>query len=324
MMAKAGVLVILVYLLAIANISWADTFGSGVNQFTIDFVTISGNTNPASGIPAGSGFTFTGVTNDYRIGKYEINNDQWNKFKAAYGTVTGSPSNTYASDSYWTGANMPTNNTCWYEAAQFVNFLNTSKGYQAAYKFTGTQGTRDYTLAVWEVDDSGYNMNNPYRNSNAFYFLPTENEWVKAACWNGANLQTYATKAGETLFQGNGSNGGWNYDRNTIQQPWNVGSGSEELNGTFDMMGNVWEWMESPYDTGSYLSDSYRVVRGGAYSYYYPGNGDGDHDSLVSSNRDPDGPLSENIVIGFRVASEIPEPASLLLLCLGGLLIRKR
>jgi len=35
-----------------------------------------------------------------------------------------------------------------------------------------------------------------------------------------------------------------------------VGSGSEELNGTFDMMGNFWEWYESPYDSGYFAPDT--------------------------------------------------------------------
>ena len=40
-MRKESVLSILVCLLATANVSTADTFGTGGNQFTIDFVTIS-------------------------------------------------------------------------------------------------------------------------------------------------------------------------------------------------------------------------------------------------------------------------------------------
>ena len=32
----------------------ADIFGTGGNQFTVDFVPISGDTNPAIGIPAGT------------------------------------------------------------------------------------------------------------------------------------------------------------------------------------------------------------------------------------------------------------------------------
>ncbi len=98
-----------------------------------------GATNPTSGYGI--------VNHDYRMGTYEITNDQWNKFKAAYGTVTGDPSDAYDEDFYnWHGHDdVPTNNVSWYEAAQFVNWLNTSTGHQAAYKFTGTQGTRATT-----------------------------------------------------------------------------------------------------------------------------------------------------------------------------------
>lgn len=277
----------------------ADTFGTGANQFTIDFVSVSGSTNPTSGYGI--------VNNDYRMGKYEITNAQWNKFKAAYGPVTGSVG-AYSWNSYYTSDNVPVNRVSWYEAAQFVNFLNTSTGHQAAYKFTGTQGTSDYTLGVWNASDTGYNAANPYRNSNAFYFLPTENEWVKAAYWNGTSLQVYATKAGESLYQGNGSNGGWNYSF-LMQQPWAVGSGSQELNGTYDMMGNVWEWMESPYYADDYISGSNRGLRGGSsiYNFEY---------GLTSFFRGNHNPVTEDDVTGFRVAS-VPEPASALLMLLG-------
>jgi formylglycine-generating enzyme required for sulfatase activity len=307
-MKRIGILVI-VCMMAVANTASADSFGTGDNQFTIDFVPISGSTNPTSGYGI--------VNNDYRMGTYEITNDQWNKFTAAYGVVKGSPSFAYQQGSYYTGTNVPTNCASWYEVAQFVNYLNTSTGHQAAYKFTGTQGTSNYTYTPWAITDTGYNVSNPFRNSKAFYFLPTEQEWVKAAYWNGTTLQTYATKAGETLFQGNGTNGGWNYDYYTMkQQPWNVGSGSEELNGTYDMMGNVSEWMESPYYSGSYLFDSYRGLRGGTVH-------DGFDLYLRSSSRLNFWPLTETNDAGFRVAS-IPEPTTLLLLGVGGLVIRRR
>jgi formylglycine-generating enzyme required for sulfatase activity len=299
-----------------ASVASADTFGTGDNQFTIDFVSISGDTNPTSGIPAGYNFTFTGVANDYRMGTYEITNDQWFKFGNSLGArVTGSPSYSYDQIRYWTGSSVPTNNVSWHEAAQFVNFLNTSKGYQAAYKFVGTQGTSGYTFGVWSASDAGYNAANPYRNSNAFYFLPTEDEWVKAAYWNGTSLQAYATKAGESLYRGNGSNGGWNYYGSGPNNPWAVGSGSQELNGTYDMMGNVWEWMESPYSPGQNKSFSDRSIRGGSYEF----NGS----SLASSYpyyHNPPGFEYEGV--GFRVASIVPEPCSLALLFLGGLVLR--
>ncbi len=88
------------------------------------------------------------------------------------------------------------------------------------------------------------------------------------------------------------------------------GNGTEEQNGTYDMMGNVWEWNETP------LYASYRGLRGGS-CYYYVGD-------LRSSARNCDLPYDEYSFIGFRVAS-VPEPATLLLLGLGGLaLLRKR
>jgi formylglycine-generating enzyme required for sulfatase activity len=281
--------------------AWADTFGSGVNQFTLDFVPISGATNPISGQP--------GIVNhDYRMGAYEITNDQWNNFTASLGVpVTGTPSLAYDSSFYdWgTGTTyVPTNNTSWYEAAQFVNWLNTSTGHQAAYKFTGTQGTGNYTFVDWSFVDAGYDASNPYRNQNAFYFLPNENEWYKAAYWNGTTLQSYATKAGETLTQGDGTGTGWNYD-NCFGGPWAVGSGSQELNGTYDMMGNNWEWMESPYNDATFDAGSSRGLRSGDWYSY--------SNSLDNTARTGIDPMNEYFLIGFRVAS-VPEPGGITLL----------
>jgi formylglycine-generating enzyme required for sulfatase activity len=275
----------------LSSIALADTFGTGSNQFTIDFVTISGSTNPTSGY---------GIVNkDYRMGTYEITNAQYARF-ASNNNV------------YWTGDGVPSNRVTWFEAAQFVNYLNTSTGNTAAYKFN------DSTFTLWDVTDTGYDASNPFRNSNAKYFLPTENEWVKAAYWNGTILQNYATKAGESVYQGNGTNGGWNYYSNGYATnpygPWTVGSGSQELNGTYDMMGNVREWMENPYVTGECISGAIRGIHGGSYEYYGYG--------LASYCRSYEYPGNEPAGIGFRVAS-IPEPCSLMLLGLGGLALQR-
>jgi formylglycine-generating enzyme required for sulfatase activity len=304
----------------IAAPSAAEIFGTGDNQFTIDFVSISANPGETHSTNT-SGDTVETFTNgtvgdytdpgyDYRMGTYEITNDQWNKFEADYGTVTGNPLDAYDEDPYWTGTDVPTNELSWYEAAQFVNWLNTSTGHQAAYKFTGTQGTTGYSLGLWQSGDSGYDADNPYRNSNAYYFIPTEDEWVKAAYWNGSALQTWSTPHDTQPIEDVEAN--YHYEEG--DQPWNVGSGSEELNSTFDMMGNVWEWMESPR-SGSYFPGSYRGIRGGMYS------ADG---NLRSSDRIYSfAPFREHIGAGFRVASVIPEPTTLILFALGSLLLRK-
>jgi hypothetical protein len=138
----------LVVALLVAGGAMADNFGTGANQFTIDFVTISGATNRTSGYGI--------VNNNYRMGVYEITNDQWNKFQASLGvSVTGSPSSACDESPHFTGTNVPTNMVSWYEAAQFVNWLNTSTGHHAAYNFIGTQGTGDYTLATWSSAEAG-------------------------------------------------------------------------------------------------------------------------------------------------------------------------
>ena len=314
-----------IVLLGLSYFAGADTFGTGENQFTIEFVTISGDSGNLGSWSAGWEYTFSGVNHgDYRIGKFEITNDQWTKFINVHGKPDGSPSNAYDADPYWTGANVPTNNVSWYEAAQFVNWLNIEAGKTAAYKFTGTPGTSNYTLGVWGASDA-WGGTNLYRHKDAHYFLPTEDEWVKAAYWNGKTLQEYAIKSGESLHQGDGISGtGWNYydvgdstDHPFAYGPWDVGSGSEELNGTFDMMGNVWEWMEGPFISDNYTSDGSHRIRGGSRYYYYPA------ETLGSSYRDyGDLAHDEHLYIGFRVAS-VPEPASLGLLFLGGLLIRR-
>lgn len=284
----------------------ADTFGTGSNQFTIDFVRILGASNPESGYGI--------VQKDYRMGTYEITNDQWDKFRAEAGvTVIGSPSFAYDADPGWVGESIPTNNVSWYEAAQFVNWLNTSTGHHPAYDFTGTQGTDGYALATWSTTEA-FGGTNLYRHKDAFYYLPTENEWVKAAYWNGTSLQTYATKSSESFHQGNGVNGsGWNYFDSGYATnphgPWAVGSGSEELNGTYDMMGNVWEWTESPYSDPNYGTASHRGLRGGSY-YNYSSH-------LTSPYRGYDYPHEEFDTSGFRVASQIPEPSSMIFFLLG-------
>ena len=290
----------------------ADLFGTGVNQFIIDFVPISYTTNPNSGYGI--------VNNEYRMGTYEITNDQWDKFTASQtAPVTGADGG-YNYNSFYTGANIPANKVSWFEAAQFVNWLNTSTGHQAAYKFTGTQGTSDYSLAIWSSAEAA-NGTNLYRHKDAFYFLPTEDEWMKAAYWNGDSLQGWATKDGNYPVRGDGSGTGWNFwNGSSFQLPWAVGSGSQELNGTYDMMGNLWEWVESPFTSGDYSAGSTRVYRSGSCDYeaYH----------FYSLYREPFGyyPQDESSSFGFRVAS-VPEPSTLALLfaaALSGLVYWRR
>jgi formylglycine-generating enzyme required for sulfatase activity len=283
----------------------ADVFGTGENQFAIDFVPISGATNPV--IRPGI------VEHDYRISVCEITNDQWDKFAAELGMqVTGDPEGAYDDPVVWTGPDLPRNEVSWQQAAQFVNWLNTSTGRPAAYNFTGTQGQSDYTFAPWAPAEA--DGDNLYRHKDAFYYLPTDDEWVKAAYWNGAALQTYATPDGSAPVERVDANYGFAIGA----QPWEVGSGSAELNGTRDMMGNVYEWLENPFDDPAYGALSWRELRGGTFNSALP--------LLASPSRisSPTYYREYNGIFGFRVAADTPEPASLALLALGGLAVLRR
>lgn len=300
---KLGVLCAWVVLCVATACTQADTFGTGDNQFTIDFVTISGDASSANGTTISqydsgqSGYRQFSDPGDFRIGVLEISNGQCAAFEAEMGI--------HFRDSYWSGNEVPVNLKKWFDAAQFVNWLNTSNGHHPAYNFEGQN------FDIWDasVAAGGTNL---FRHKDAHYFLPTEDEWVKAAYWNGTSLQIYASKDGLQPI----ANADSRYGQPNSAGPWNVGSGNEELNGTFDMMGNVWEWMESPWDSGAYTVHSNRVIRGGSFN----GN-----DNLISlPYRNNFYPYTEFDIIGFRVASVIPEPATLLLMGLGGLALRYR
>ena len=111
-----------------------------------------------------------------------------------------------------------------------------------------------------------------------------------------------------------------NYDRGGPSSPWDVGSGTEENNGTFDMGGNVFEWSESQFDE-NFIPDM-RALRGGF--------GDGDSSFLRSSYRNGLMPDLETDAHGFRVAAlglvAVPEPSSVGLLVIGamGCVLRRR
>jgi len=90
---------------------------------------------------------------------------------------------------------------------------------------------------------------------------------------------------------------------------------SDSPYGTFDQGGNVWEWNEAIlYGLG-------RGLRGG--SFY--GSGVGPGYGLHALVRHFGNPAYEDYDFGFRV-SQVPEPASMAVLALGGIgmLVRRR
>ncbi len=279
-------------LLAVANIASAEL----VQGIYIDFVTIGNPGNPSDTRPEAKPLGCGAVEYVYRIGKYEISNAQWYDFVSAAGAPTGNPSYAYDEDAYWAGTNVPTNYVSWYEAAQFCNYLTSGDKSKGAYQFSGNNSNAG--------DFEGIDRDSAVSTYGIVYVIPTQDEWYKAAYYTGSGYSTYANGTDTAPIAGDDTN---YYE--TIGQPWDVGDGTQEQNGTFDMMGNVYEWNET-------LSGSYRCLRGGSYTVTYKY-------FLSSSDRFISTPYSERNSLGFRVAS-VPEPCSLVLLGLGGLILRRK
>ena len=82
----------------------------------------------------------------------------------------------------------------WYETAAFVNWLNISTGHHAAYQIN----TQMNSQILWSSGDAWQaGGENRYRHKDAYYFLPNDDEWYKAAYHKNdgvtANYWDYAT-----------------------------------------------------------------------------------------------------------------------------------
>jgi formylglycine-generating enzyme required for sulfatase activity len=291
--------------------SLLETFGTGTpNVFTMEFVTI-GNPNNAADTtgapnPAGS------VAYTYNLGKYEVSRDQITK-----ANVAGSLGITMAEMGSYGGNGLlkPATGISWYEAAKYVNYLNTSTGNTAAYKFVSG------TFQLWSAGDAGYNANNMFRNSLAKYVIASSNEWYKGAYGKAdgswLNFPNGTDSAPTAVTSGTAANTAV-YGQSFFTGPADITSaGGLSPYGTMGQGGNVWERMETAYDGTNNTAGENRELRGGSW--------DRSSNILDASNRDSLIPTNEDYNIGFRVAS-VPEPATGLLVVLGlsGLLLKRR
>ena len=122
-----------------------ETFGIGANAFTMDFVTIGnpGNAADTTGSPNPAG----SVAYTYNLGKYEVSREQIDKANSAGSLgITLQDMDNYGGN----GVNKPATGIGYYEAAKYVNWLNTSTGGTAAYKFDGSGA-----FQLWSAGDVG-------------------------------------------------------------------------------------------------------------------------------------------------------------------------
>lgn len=314
------------YALAFA-IVFAIFFPPVATAITIDTVPV-GNPGNAPRVEVGAtGGIFGGVSTNYRIATTEVTNSQYVTFlntiaasdpNGLYNSNMGFASRggitrTGASGSYsysvkpdatyldpdgvtthiYTYGDKPVVLVSWYDAARFTNWVNNGATAGASTE------TGAYTMA------NGVSVS---RNAGATWFLPTEDQWYKAAYYNSAapGYYDYPTKSNTAPDNnlpfddsGNSANyysGGYTQD---ISYPF-TSAGAYALSkspyGTADQGGNVWEWTEAfGTNANGTTNTSLRIRRGGS--------SDSDATMIKSSFRESKLGTTESDNMGFRLAT---------------------
>jgi formylglycine-generating enzyme required for sulfatase activity len=343
---RATVLVILAGVLTLpAGLARADVFNMPSGQTSLGFVTVG---DPGNAADTATGSLYGSVRYDYKIGEYDVTVGQYCQFLNAvaktdtYGLYNGdlapmpgfqgntnsmptigitqsgiSGDYSYSvTGGYSQAANCPIFDVSWGDAARFCNWLQNDQpvyGSGTPGEVAGSTETGAYTLNGADTNAALLAIT---RSAGATYFIPSENEWYKAAYFKGgsanAGYWSYATQSNtapiNTLpdtgqhanfydLYGTG-NGGYTDSTNYLT-PVGAFSASPGRYGTFDMNGDVYQWNEAIISSGG---SSWRGLRGGAFY--------GNSDNLASSARLNGDPLSWFDYLGFRVARSDPGDAN--------------
>jgi sulfatase modifying factor 1 len=289
---------------------------------TIDWVTVGnpGNAADTTGLPNPAG----AVAISFRIMKFEFTNQQYTAFLnsvaktdtySLYQNEMGSQarggiarSGTSGAYTYAVKSNMgdkPVNYVSWFDAARVSNWLH-----NGATSSSSTE-TGAYTLVNGQTSGTA-----PAKNTGAQFYIPTEDQWYKAAYYKGsgtnAGYWNYATQSDSAPMRvaadstGNGTAGStgnfanYNSEANWNRQIGNVTTvgtnGGASAYGAFDMSGNVYEWNDL---TGA--AGSSRGSRGGFWGIVAS--------EMSVSGRNTIVPSSVGHDMGFRLAA-VPEPST--------------
>jgi formylglycine-generating enzyme required for sulfatase activity len=290
-------------------------FSLPAQAVTIDWVSV-GNAGNAPDTPADNCLSANcgSVAYDYLISKYEVTNAQYAEFlnakaaadplglyngsmggDATFGGITPSlVSGSYTYTAKVGFENKPVTYVSFYDALRFANWLNNGQG-------SGDTETGAYTITA-----VGISLNSIRRQRVANIFLPSENEWYKAAYYSPGGVYfdypTGTDSVTECVAPGSDTGNSANCDH-AVGALTDAGAYglSDSPYGTYDQGGNVMEWNEQKFVNW----ESDRELRGGFWGYL--GN---NHTAAAQYDYEANN-------IGFRVVSLIPEPGPGLLGIMG-------
>lgn len=318
---------------------WATAASAGVlsvnvkfgSATTMDFVPIGNPGNVGKAISSG---TFGAVAELYNIGTSEVTNNEYVTFlnavaasdplglynPAMNSSATGGISRFGSSGSFTysvkspTAGNQPVNWVSVYDAARFVNWLNNGAPTSVAPgSVNSVINAGAYTLA--NVENPGTAL---VRNIGATAFLPTRNEWYKAAYYS----QSLNGGSGGYYNFASGTNTSPSVSTNPLDPATNVGyygqsnlsipmiadglANTQSAYGTVGMLGNVSEWLENSTSTQAYwIGGWFNMPTGNLVSQ----NSGAFAGALQST-------MNQSGAQGFRVAA-VPEPSTIMLAVLG-------
>jgi formylglycine-generating enzyme required for sulfatase activity len=197
----------------------------------------------------------------FYIGKYEVTQGQWKK-------VMGSNPSVFQGDKVTDDAdNHPVDSVSWGDAQAFIKTLN------------ATEKTK-------------------------LYHLPSEFQW-EYACRAGGPGQTSWKDIFQVAVWGAGGFGAGARGGNTGPPPipttQTVGSKQPNAWGIYDMLGNVWEWVEDPYNDKMFpdpvplKKGTVHVLKGGGFA--------SDLKNAICATHDA-GP-GDGWDVGFRVERDV-------------------
>jgi formylglycine-generating enzyme required for sulfatase activity len=319
---------------AVAGLAWPVASASAI---TLDFVAVGDPGNP-------SGTYYGSVGYDYAIGTYEVTlnqyaaflnavarTDSYGLYNVSMGTnlniagIARSGSSGSFSYAVMGDGQRPVTYVGWFDTLRFANWL------QNGQPNTGTQTVATTEQGAYALNGatSGTNF---IRSQTAQYWIPSEDEWNKAAYYqpvakggpsggywyyptasntipnsrNGSSTDPNSANFIRDDGLANGFNDGYAVNGGSGMQsnlnyltPVGAFSLAKSYYGTYDQGGNVSEWTASLYPSSS------QHILGGSFQ--------SDSGFLQENTAFANVTDAESYATGFRVAM-VPEPSSTILL----------